>query len=200
VESATSSPRQTAAPAASEPVATAEVVQPSDAPADSLEPSIDPYASPEDSALPSAGPAALCSGTDANRAFFQTVADHVAWDVYCAVLPKGWIVDTGSYRTSGSGWLKIAYKASGGRRLELSEGAFCATADGCAPAGTEIESGPFGDREAHAIAAADGSFAMVVDPGSKVSWLLIGKGIDESTFRAQAEALIRVAGQSAGLD
>jgi hypothetical protein len=56
----------------------------------------------------------------------------------------------------------------------------------------EIAPGQFGDREATTIAVDDGSYAMTVDAGQKISWLAIGKGIDETTFRAYAQALIRV--------
>jgi hypothetical protein len=137
--------------------------------------------------------AAACTGTDANREFFATVATKVDWDVYCAVLPKGWSVDTGSYRTAGGGWLKIAYKASGGRRFELREGAFCTDPATCLPTGVEIAPGPFGDREATVLQVEDGGYAMIVDQGQPLMWAAIGKGMDETTFRNYAEALSLVA-------
>jgi hypothetical protein len=167
------------------------VPTPSDA-ADSFDPSDDPYASPSESALATPGPAASCAGTDDNRAFYVTVADHVAWGVYCPVLPKGWSVDAGTYRTSGGGWMTIAYKASGSRRFELREGAFCTDPATCVPTGTEIAPGQFGDREATVVQVEDGGFAAIVDGGQKISWAAIGKGMDETTFRAYAQALLRV--------
>ena len=169
------------------------VPRPSDATV-SDQPSEDPNASPGESPLASASAAAACAGTDANRAFYVTVADHVTWDVYCPVLPKGWSVDAGTYRTSGGGWMTIAYKASGGRRFELREGAFCTSPTTCPPTGVEIAPGSFGDREGTTISVDDGSYAMTVDAGQKISWLAIGKGIDETTFRTHAAALIRVGG------
>jgi hypothetical protein len=190
-EATTSPSKRTTPPKATASLQTGPA-QPTDAAVESTDPSFDPYASPGESPLVTPGPAAACSGTEANRAFYVTVADHVNWDVYCPVLPKGWIVDAGSYRTSSGGWLKIAYKASGGRRFELRQGAFCTDPATCAPTGVEIASGPFGDREANAVAVEDGGFGMVVDRGQKVSWVAIGKGIDERTFRAYAEALFLV--------
>ncbi len=190
-QAATPSPSQpTSPPKATPTLRPTQTAQPTA----TVEPSVEPPPTPSETPLESAAPAAACTGTDGNRAFYVAVASHVAWDVYCPVLPKGWIVDAGSYRTTSGGWLKIAYKASGGRRFELSEGAFCANAYGCAPAGSEAASGPFGDREATVIAADDGSFAMVVDAGRKISWMAIGRRINEATFRAFAEALILVAG------
>jgi hypothetical protein len=186
----------TASPTAAPALTPIPVLTPAPTPIDtaSLAPTDDPYATPGESPLVTPGPAASCTGTDANRAFYVTVAGHVAWDVYCPVLPKGWIVDTGSYRTSTGGWLKIAYKASGNRRFELREGAFCTDPTTCVPTGTEIAPGPFGDREATIVQVADGGFAAIVDGGQKISWAAIGKGMDETTFRAYAEALILVGG------
>jgi hypothetical protein len=186
-----------ATPSASEPPALTPIPvstplpTPSDS-AESLAPTDDPYATPSEISSASPGAAASCTGTEANRAFYVSVADHVTWNVYCPVLPKGWIVDTGSYRTSGGGWMKIAYKASGSRRFELREGAFCTDPATCVPTGTELAPGSFGDREATILQVEDGGFAAIVDGGQKISWAAIGKGMDETTFRAYAGALIQV--------
>jgi hypothetical protein len=189
-QAATTSPtQQTLAPQATPTAPVETPLEPTDD-VESLEPSIDPGETPLASGIPTA--ADSCSGTDANREFYVTVASHVTWDVYCAVLPKGWSVDAGSYRTSSGGWLKIAYKASGGRRFELREGAFCTDPATCVPTGVEIASGPFGDREAKFVRVEDGGFGMVVDSGEKIMWAAIGKGMDEATFRAYAEALLLV--------
>jgi hypothetical protein len=190
------SAEEAATPGLSEP--TAAPVTPSPAlsaapdptdPADPFEPSDDPNASPGESPLASPSVAAVCTGTDANREFYVNVADGVTWDVYCPVLPRGWSVEAGSYRTSSGGWMKITYKASGGRRFELREGAFCTDQATCVPTGVEIAPGPFGDREATMLQVEDGGFAALVDRGQKISWAAIGKGMDETTFRAYAEAL-----------
>ena len=189
----TSAPSATDKPALTPVPVLTPVPQPSDA-AESVQPTDGPYASPSESPLASASAAASCTGTDANRAFYVTVADHVTWDVYCPVLPKGWSVDAGTYRTSGGGWMTIAYKASGGRRFELREGAFCTGPTTCPPTGMETAPGPFGDREGTTISVDDGSYAMTVDAGQKISWAAIGKGIDETTFRTYTGALIKVGG------
>jgi hypothetical protein len=186
-----------ATPSASEPPALTPipVATPVPSPSDSAEsqpPTDDPYATPSESPSASPGAAASCTGTEANRAFYVTVADHVSWNVYCPVLPKGWIVETGSYRTSGGGWMKIAYKASGSRHFELREGAFCTDPATCVPTGTELAPGSFGDREATIVQVEDGGFAAIVDRGQKISWAAVGKGMDETTFRAYAGALILV--------
>jgi len=188
----------TASPTAAPALTPIPVLTPAPTPIDtasagpSAEPTVDPNATPGESPTTSPGAAATCTGTDANRAFYVTVADHVTWSVYCPVLPKGWIVNTGSYRTSGGGWMKIAYKASGSRTFELREGAFCTDPATCVPTGTELAPGYFGDRNATIVQVADGGFAAIVDGGQKIQWAAVGKGMDETTFRNYAQALITV--------
>lgn len=155
------------------------------------EPTVEPSGSPAASS-PGAS-AAACTGLDRNREFFAQVAAGVAWDVYCAVLPAGWIVDAGSYRLPAGGKLDIAYKGPSGRRLQLREGAFCAEASGCVPDGTDGGEALFGDRAGVLVHAADGSIAVVVDRGSKVSWLAIGTGVSETNLRDYLAALVKVA-------
>jgi hypothetical protein len=147
---------------------------------------------PSDSSGP--GPAAACSGSDQNRDFYRAAATVMAWTVYCAVLPAGWFVDSGQYRQAAGGWIQIAYKGPGGARLELHEGAFCTASDGCVPAGTESGDASFGDRTGTLVALADGGFAVVVDRGKPISWLAVGSGMDEATFRQLAGALATVSG------
>jgi hypothetical protein len=156
-------------------------------PSDSAPPDTSPSASPSD-----AGPVASCSGTPKNRDFFAAAAAAVDWPVYCAVLPNGWFVDTGSYRLSGGGWLEIAYKGPSGARIELHEGSFCHTADGCVPPGTDAGATPFGDQSGTGVQATDGRFAVVVDRGSSPSWLAIGSGLTEDAFNKLVGRLARL--------
>jgi hypothetical protein len=196
----------TAAPTPSTPAASASAVAPATEPLTSEEPpaseepssptetATPPVDEPSSSASTGPGAAAACSGSDKNRDFFRAAASALSWTVYCAVLPAGWFVDTGQYRQAGGGWVEIAYRGPGGARLELHEGAFCAEGDGCVPPGTELGDAPFGDRTGTLVALDDGGFALVVDRGEKVSWLAIGTGVDEATFRKIAAALAPVSG------
>jgi hypothetical protein len=120
------------------------------------------------------------------------VADAVDWEVYCPVLPAGWFVDHGTYSLADSGWIEISYNGPRNARLELSEGAFCDEASGCVPDGTELGPGMLGDRAGVVHALADGSWAVAVDRGADVSWLLVGRGVTEQTFRDIAAAAHRV--------
>jgi hypothetical protein len=205
-------PNTVAPPASSSPVAAAsassQIEEPSASPETSVEPaSEEPPASvaPAESASPAAsasgalasvgpGPASACSGTDKNREFFQSAAAAVNWTVYCAVLPTGWFVDSGTYRGSGGGWLQIAYKGPGGARLELREGAFCTTPDGCVPPGTDSGNAAFGDRSGTLVKLDSGGWAVVVDRGQPISWLAVGTGLDQATFQRLVGALAIVSG------
>jgi hypothetical protein len=150
----------------------------------------------EDPATPEAsgldGAAAACSGSDANRSFFAAAADAVDWPVLCAVLPKGWFVSEGSYRKAGGGKLLVAYKGPGGATLSLSEGSFCASDDGCVPAGTDLGDASLGPLDGTLVGLDDGGFAIVVDRGLRPSWLMVAQGLDQPTTVALGAALADV--------
>lgn len=178
------------APTDSPPTPSADTVPsgpPTDAPSDA--PPSGASGEPSLTAGPSAAPSATCSGTNANRDFFAAIAEAVEWDVYCAVLPDGWFVDSGTYRLSTGGWMEVGYRGPGGARLSLREGAFCQEDGDCVPAGSDAGAAAFGDREGTLVAADDGSWAVVVDRGAPLAWLAVGSGMDEAVFRGLAEAL-----------
>ncbi len=166
-------------------------------PAGSVEPG--GSATPGESAVPTAspgstdGPAGACSGSDANREFYASVASAVDWTVLCPVLPKGWYVSAGSYRLANGGKMVIGYKGPAGATIELSEGAFCADASGCLPAGVDAGDAPLGPMTGTLVRLASGDYAVVVDRGLNPSWQLVTHGLDEATSRAFAAALQPVA-------
>jgi len=139
------------------------------------------------------GTAAACSGNDENRAFFAGVAEDVAWDVYCPVLPAGWFVDTGSFRLAGGGRLEIDYKGPGGARLEIRQGTYCAGEDDCIPAAPDAGAAAFGDRPARLLDVGDGRWLIVAE-GGPVSWEVRSIALDRGTALAYAAAFARVGG------
>jgi hypothetical protein len=155
-------------------------------------PSLGPEPTPTQSAVGTIHPVADCSGSDDNRTWFEGLADLVSWPVYCPVLPAGWVVDTGTYHLANGGRMEIAYRNRSGQRLELHEGAFCSDGSGCLPAGADAGEALFGDLAGRLVSADDGSWAVSVDGGEGITWLAIGRGSDEATFRSQSEALIRI--------
>jgi hypothetical protein len=175
---ASAAPGETAAPTASTAPAG------SGAPSGSAEPSA--------SAVP--GGADACSGNDANRAFYANLARSVSWQVFCAVLPKGWFVSSGLYRLANGGKLLISYKGPGGATLSLSEGAFCADGSGCVPAGSDAGDAAFGSLSGTLVTVDAGGFAIVAARGQTPSWLMVTQGLDQATTVSLGAALAEVAG------
>jgi hypothetical protein len=112
--------------------------------------------------------------------------------VYCPALPARWTVTTGNYRGQGIGLLTITYRGPGGATLSLHQGAFCDDGDGCVAAGTESGDAPFGDQSGTMVVLDGGGYAIVVDRSAQPSWLAVGEGIDEATFRDLVASFIRL--------
>lgn len=154
-------------------------------------PTGEPSLAPTDTPAPSAGDAAACGGSEENRAFYAAVAEAVTWDVYCAVLPAGWFVDTGSFRLAGGGRLEIAYKGPDGQRIEIRQGAFCAGDDDCIPGGPDAGTASFGDRPARLVDVGGGAW-LVVAEGGAVNWEAKGIRMDGPTLAGHTAAFARV--------
>ena len=157
-------------------------------------PSEAPTTGPSESPSGSAdiGPAAACTGTDDNKAFFVDAAAAVDWTVLCAVLPSKWFVSEGSRRGGGGGRLTISYKGPNGATLTLSEGAWCTDPSTCVPAGTEVGPAKLGPMDGTLLRLDAGGFAIVVDQGEAISWMFQTSGIGKtkSTEFAAAAAVV----------
>ncbi|MEW6224563.1 MAG: hypothetical protein AB1627_08020 [Chloroflexota bacterium] len=186
----------TEAPASVDPSADPATEPPTNAPtaAPTEEPPA-PTETPTEPATEAPSAAAdVCTGSQDNRDFFASVARDMDWTVLCAVLPKGWVVQTGSYRQANGGRMEISYKHRGGATLSLAEGAFCADTDGCVPPGSDVGDADLGPMAGTLVALDDGGWAIVVDRGAQRSWLLVTHGVDEATARGFGAALAVVEG------
>ena len=114
--------------------------------------------------------------------------------VYCPALPAGWFVQSGSYRLAGGARLEISYRGPRGAHIDLKEGAFCSSSDGCVPDGTDAGTAAFGDRQGALVSVGADSWAISDDAGSTPSWLLSGTGLSEDEFRTIASDLVVVGG------
>jgi hypothetical protein len=152
-----------------------------------------PTGEPSGSPTPGAG-ASACSGTVDNRTFFGHIAGQVAWNVYCAVLPPRWFVETGQFSLRDGGRMEISYKGPGGARLTLQEGSYCTEGlSACSPKDQSLGQAAFGDRSGGLVSLGPNSgFAVYVDPGQAPSWTATGTGMDQATFIALVAALYRV--------
>jgi hypothetical protein len=134
----------------------------------------------------------------ANKTFFQEISGTVDWDVYCAVLPARWHIDSdpskNTFSLAGGGRMQIAYVGPGGARLTLQEGSFCTEGvSACSPRDKSLGEAAFGDRTGGLVTLGpDMGFALYVDPGQAPSWALTGTGMDQATFVDLAAALHRI--------
>ena len=112
--------------------------------------------------------------------------------MYCAVLPKGWILTGGSYRLANGGKLLVSYRGPGGATLTLSEGSFCTDGSGCVPSGTDTGSAAFGALSGTLVTTDAGGYAIVAARGSTPSWLMVTTGLDQATTVTLGAALARV--------
>jgi hypothetical protein len=133
-----------------------------------------------------------CTGTEDNLGFYADAAANLVWPVYCPALPARWTVTTGNYSGRGIGRLTITYRGPGGATLALHQGAFCDDGDGCVAAGTDSGDAPFGDQTGTLVVLDGGGYAIVVDRGAQPSWLAVGEGLDEATFRDFVASFIRL--------
>jgi hypothetical protein len=180
-------PQSEAPTASAKPVAT-----PSPSATATEAPSPSDTATPSDSASPSpsASAAAIaCSPEGNNPNFWPGIASSVSWDVYCAVLPKGWHVDGGTYRLANGGWLAITYKGPSGAMIALCEGGPFPSNVPCAISGSDSGDASFGGQAGTLITTDAGGFAIAVDRGQKPTWLMITSGLDQATTLALGAAL-----------
>jgi hypothetical protein len=188
-QASTTTPSASAVPSVSAPssvLTPAPTVAPTASPTPAETPTESPTFSPEANSVEG------CTGTDDNRAFFAEAAADLDWPVYCPALPVRWSVATGSYSGQGVGRLVISYNGPGGAGLSLHQGAFCDDGDGCVAAGTDSGDAPFGDQTGTMVVLDGGGYAIVVDRGAHPSWLAVGQGLDEATFRAFVADFIRL--------
>ena len=187
---ASQSPVQSTAPSASAVVEPSVTPSTGPTPAESEAPSTGP--TPTDSALPSPSPsnsASVCSGAKDTPDFYASFAGSVSFPVYCAVLPAGWSLVSGTYRLANGGHITINFRRKlDNATFELDEGSFCTDSSGCVPSGTAVGSGPYGDLTGDLVQTSTG-FALVVAKGEKPSWLAVGNGLDQATFTALTGAL-----------
>lgn len=182
-----------AATSAPPPPSPSASIAPSAAPTAAATPA--PTATEFPTEAPSAAPANAvdgCTGTEDNLGFYAAAAANLDWPVYCPALPARWSVTNGNYSSQGMGRLTITYRGPGGATLSLQQGAFCDDGDGCVAAGTDSGDAPFGDQTGTLVALDGGGYAIIVDRGSQPSWLAVGEGLDEATFRDFAAGFIRL--------
>jgi hypothetical protein len=163
-------------------------VAPSDTPAATAAPSDTPIASAAPSSV-----AGACTGTADHQAFFADAAAKLPFDVYCAVLPAGWWLQSADYQQSNSGAVNVVYKNTPGATVSLHEGNFCADPSTCWVIVSTVGSASFGPVAGSlVVASATPVYGVYVGPHTTRSYVITGSGLTQAKFVAIAAALVKV--------
>ena len=114
------------------------------------------------------------------------------FDVYCAVVPSSWWIQSGSYTGSSGGFLGVEYKSSGGD-FSLWEGAWCPPDKACVAVGPQIGTASFGGLNGD-LYLNNGTYTLRVGTTAHPAYLMVGSGMTQAQFVALAAALIKVPG------
>jgi hypothetical protein len=182
--SSASAPPEASATAASEASATA---------APEASASAVPPGSPAASATPNPV-AGTCTGTADHQAFFADAAANLPFDVYCAVLPGGWWLQTAEYKQPNGGYVVVSYTNTAGATIEMSEGNFCTAAPSiCWAVVSTVGTGSFGPLPGTlVVASATPVYGIYVGANTTRSYVIKGSGMTQAKFIAIAAALVKV--------
>jgi hypothetical protein len=160
-----------------------------------------PEVTPEATTAPSPTPvtaptsrASGCTGNDTNKAFFADAAADLRFDVYCAVLGRGWWVDGGSYQLPDGGVLSVHYRNSAGAAFYVFEGAFCTTSpSACSTHIAVLGPASFGGLagtmyQVNSVPV----YSIHTAPGTTHDYNIASKGLTPAGLAAVAAAFIRV--------
>lgn len=165
-------------------------------PTSSATPSSTPVVSPSSSpsATTSATPtsrAAGCTGSPDNQAFFVEAAAALSFDVYCAVLPSGWWLQSGSYTGASGGFVQVEYKTAGTSYFDVWEGSWCPPSKACIGPGGLLGPASFGGLSG-SLYLNNTTYTLRVGSVSHQQYLMVGSGMNQAQFVALAAALIKV--------
>jgi hypothetical protein len=158
----------------------------------SPEPTPTPSPTPSSTPTPShTSPAAACTGTADNKAFFAKAAGAMNWTVYCAVLPSGWSLTKGSYDRAPNGELDVEYQ-HGSAQLSLFEGDLCGSHGTvwCAWKVMAVDQGPAAfDHLAAELYLQGTNFIIDAGYGTAHEYLIFGAGLSQAQFVTYAAAV-----------
>ncbi len=160
-------------------------------PAPTPTPEVTPTPSPEVTATPSESPtsaAAACTGTAAHQAFFVNAAADLPFDVYCAVLPSSWWLDSASYNGP---FLEVAYKNGAGDSIWIFEGGWCPPEAWCADPGPPVGSASF-DGLGGTLYSGGSYYTLKVGTAANPAYAMGGGGMSQAQFTAWAAAVVKV--------
>jgi hypothetical protein len=155
-------------------------------------PSLPPPAMRTPTPSPSASSRAqACTGTADNKAFLAEAASHLTFDVYCAVLPSGWYMSSGSYTQPSGGKVLLVYKNSSTGEIDLSEGNFCSSS--CNPWINSLGPASFdGTSTTLYLVTNAPKYAIYLHPATANAYTMTSVGVTSTDFKAWSAALYKV--------
>jgi hypothetical protein len=161
------------------------------------EPSPSPESSSTDSPSPSSSPtspAAACTGTAEHQAYFVNAAAVLHFDVYCAVLPSGWWLQTSNYVQTNGGQLIADYTNNAGDQLRLVEGRVCDVLTDCLDTFPVIGSASYGGLAGTVRDLTGSGYMVAVNPHSIPGYSIYSITLSRAKLTQLAAALVRVSG------
>jgi hypothetical protein len=156
-------------------------------------PTVAPTPTATEAATPTPTPtptsaAGACTGTPEHQAFFVQAAASLPFDVYCAVLPSSWWLDSASYKGN---FLEVEYKNAAEAGLMIWEGAWCPPDAWCVGPGAVIGPASF-DGLAGTLYSMDTAYIIEVGTSVNQEYVLFGRGMSQAQFVAYAAAVVKV--------
>jgi hypothetical protein len=135
-----------------------------------------------------------CTGTIDDAGFFKAASMSASYDVYCAVLPRGWSVTTGDNpELAATAPLTVEYEGPAGETFTLEEGKYGEAAGAeVLRIGPEVGTASFGDRTG-TLGGSNGSYYLFTPPDGEAMWTASCTGMTLDDFKALAAAVIVVA-------
>ncbi|MBI3745298.1 MAG: hypothetical protein HY264_02000 [Chloroflexi bacterium] len=119
----------------------------------------------------------------------------MTWAVYCAVLPDGWFVESGTYSLANGGELEVSYNGPGDAHFAIIEGNACeqfgSDINACAPRDRVTGRAAFGDQMGE-LGQLSSALVLDVDRGANPMWRATGLGMSEADFLAISAGMLRV--------
>lgn len=195
-ESPTPAPESPAPAPASPPPASPVPTPTPHQPPSPVPPSPAPESSPSGDAgsSPAAGPGDICTGSYDNKKFWSQAASWLSFDVYCPVLPAGWVLLAADFETKDGGVVTATYGGNGGARIEIKQGTFCTSGlSACSGHDVVLGTANFGDMAGSLDSLGPGlGYAIYISPGTPPSWQIQGSNVTQDAFVAFAASLVKV--------
>jgi hypothetical protein len=163
---------------------------PSPTPEPTPTPTPEPTPTPTPTPSPTS-PAAGCTATPEQQAYFVNAAIALPYDVYCAVLPAGWILYASQFTKPDGGRMWVLYRNNAGEEITLIQGKICADLTTCLDIYPTIGPAAF-DGLTATIRTMGPGLMVAVNPHSLPGYTLFSGDLSQAKLTQLAAAVIKV--------